>query len=251
MTQNILVTGYIDLHSKENRGDSKDLNQYKKHASYLLNSKKNIYFFCESSFIDEFYKIIDFENRKFIEIIPVEFYKLINRYTYKLASLPSDRNSNKDTALYLILNHQKVKWVAEIANQFEQRCSYTWIDLGINHVVQLEKEKLSYELSRIKNIGDKIVVPRLKRYFYRNRYHDYEILNDFRKCHIAGGIFTTSFYGVSWFETKQDELINELLKTYNTISWEMAYWSILNNRHPDMFYTYFAKWNKTLLTKLP
>jgi len=149
-------------------------------------------------------------------------------------TLPENRNKDKDTAGYLVVQNSKtffLNWVAE--RYGAQRLA--WVDFGVAHVLNTPNETLE-RLHFVDLLPPGIHIPGC--YEVRPTRHIHSV--DWRFC---GGLVVVDRKRIRAFHAACGQLITAVLPFF---TWEVNVWAAVDLQYPDLITWHKGDHNDTL-----
>jgi hypothetical protein len=134
----IYVSAYIDIGSTVKSSEYR-IGQFK----HLVDSGIRIHLFLSKSFQGEYNTIIGERPNVSVEIIELEDLETFRELSTVTYTIPHSDNSQKDTALYHIVQNAKIEFVERATRQYSSS-HFAWIDFNICQMFQTISESLSY-----------------------------------------------------------------------------------------------------------
>ena len=252
-----LVSGFIDIAAYDPASKNRrPVEFYLNHGKKLLRLPVPKVIFLESSHLATFQ---EFAGDKTI-LVPFEKEQLSlwsRRSEILTLALPKNRNKDKDTHDYMIVQHQKVHWCVAAAafNPFSSS-HFAWVDFGTHHTLtdgETPSNLISSALERVTKFlkGDKILIPgciplpRLSSDTQKN-FPPTEM-----KWHFCGSFFSGTSLALRKFSVMQDEAVVGLIQR-KTFTWEVMTWVHCFYQQPNLFEWYMANHgNQMYMTLLP
>ncbi len=187
-------------------------------------------------------KIISFEKEDLFFFEELKHFK-------NISDLPELRNLEKDNFEYLLCQNNKINWLkkAQELTVFSNE-NYMWLDFGISHILKNEK-KLSDLLNQKINFDlNKVLMPTHKNWILREDTQiDLNKINWF----LLGGTFLINKDKITEFYDLCKNQIIENFQNQNLMSWEVNIWAQIMQKNPQLFQTYFADHDYTILSNMP
>lgn len=208
---------------------------YFKYFESLASTRVSIIFFLDPFFqdTDDVHRIIKYYNNVRIEwlVLDMSYTKLWN----EPIQLPSSRNTNKDTMIYLCIQLMKLKCLM-LSTSITDSKYLAWIDCGIFHMIKDVKtaQKRIQGFFNWEFPKDKIIAPRCCPLCI-----SHDLLN-YVCWYFAGSFFIGHRSLFERAYTKQMELVQN---HQPHLTWEINYWYMMR----DDFSTYDANHNDSIL----
>ena len=227
-----IVSAFIANISKNN---SRSVETYIKYGKLLINIPNPKVIFIDHESYDSFFKDLDitgkYSNTTFIKINKEELY--LYKYLDKLTNFKLNTdNYDKNTIDYLFVQNNKTEWVREaIEKNIYNTEQYIWIDFGIYHMINNEREFKDGIMSVTNKYYDKLRIASCKYRDYTVSYNVYEIIT----WTFAGSVFGGHKDALIKFA---DLAKNEVLKTIEdkkSIMWEINIWYLVKLKYIELF----------------
>ena len=252
------TTAFIDLNEDRSKDKSPEIRI--KHFKTLAKSGIAICLYVSSTY-ENIGKELEneFENVKLMPIInleDLETYKIIKELN---PTLPTNRNNEKDTLNYMILQNAKSEFVYKtlISNPFNTDY-FAWIDFSICHILTdteiILKQLYNYSISsftidnNLSNDNNFLLFPTC---FSKEKSQTYfNILTSHIVWRFCGGFFIGNKSGLEhMYFLMLKELPHFITHTNkNSIAWEVNMWSWLELKCGWTINSYQADHNNSILT---
>jgi len=215
--------------------NSRSVEKYIEYGKLLINIPNPKIIFIDYESYNDFFKNGDtnglYPNTTFIKINKKEMY--LYKYLDKLTNFKLNTdNHDKNTIDYLFVQNNKTEWVREaIQMNVYNTEQYIWIDFGIYHMINNEKEFNDGVLSITNKYYDKLRIASCKYRDYTVNYNVYETIT----WTFAGSVFGGHKDALIKFA---DLAKNEVLKTIGekkSIMWEINIWYLVKLKHIELF----------------
>lgn len=178
-----------------------------------------------------------------------EFYGDLALIEQRLREYPiENRNADKDTALYLILNHSKMHYLHRAMARHPSDAYFLWLDLGVQHAAKASREEwdrvekewpafLAEEAHHHK-IHQLCVHTVMKhpwtpwKQFFTSIYH-----------HIGGGCIGGHRDALGWYRTAFWGLWRKILHEECWVQLDEALFTILVEENPERFRLYYGDYD--------
>ena len=228
-----LVTAFVPLSDYK----VKSLDEYLIFAKPLLDLKMNKIIFTTGEIINKLKKKSD----------PYTFWVEIADELLvvpdNLLNLPQNRNPNKDTLDYLLLQNTKpifLKRAIELDTYNSD--SFIWIDFGISHI--LNDANILEKLNRSYSFNDKIIAAGIWQ-----APINIDIKNEV--CWVfAGGIIGGKSPVILDFYNECMRQFDKNIES-NFITWEVNVWYQVYLNRPDLFKLYQSDHNESMILNFP
>jgi len=239
-----IVTAFI---TNINQIEYRSVENYIEWGKKLLSQSIPTVCFLEKHIYDEYFAddfILNyFPNTSFIMFERPDNYLMT--YEYQLTQYRVDTdNPSKDTPGYMITQCHKTEWVKmAIASNPYNTSDFIWIDFGIFHMIR----------------NDMMFAQNLKKMTQKkyDRVRIASCIDPNGNCHsdiyhqiswfFAGSVFGGPAAKLVEFAGKMKKICLELIDTKSHLMWEINIWYLLHKRQPDMFDSYKADHNITIL----
>ena len=227
-----------------------NINSYRNIEKYIEFGKKlckiniNKVIFIEEIIYNAYFKDETYESTTFI------FTSKEQLYLYKYNENENDLinfnklctdNKSKDTIEYMFVQNNKTEWIREAIDKNPYNTNhFIWIDFGIFHIIN-DDELFNECICKFKNKS------------YENirigACNFTQALSIYTNIHwlFLGGIFGGSSKKLLEFADLTKRKCIETIQNKNTIMWEVNIWYLIYLEHQDLFDTYIANHNKTML----
>jgi hypothetical protein len=227
-----------------------NINSYRNIEKYIEFGKKlckiniNKVIFIEEIIYNAYFKDETYESTTFI------FTSKEQLYLYKYNENENDLinfnklctdNKSKDTIEYMFVQNNKTEWIREAIDKNPYNTNhFIWIDFGIFHIIN-DDELFNECICKFKNKS------------YENirigACNFTQALSIYTNIHwlFLGGIFGGSSKKLLEFADLTKIKCIETIQNKNTIMWEVNIWYLIYLEHQDLFDTYIANHNKTML----
>ncbi len=229
-----IVTGFIDLYAfdQTERESHKNINFYFQKGSDLMKSPFNKIVFVEKKFEEDVKPYInDNTTVVFFEREEMSLWPL--REKIQSCSLPTNRNHNKDSHDYMIVQGQKIFWIKKAIELNPYKTdNFIWVDFGISYI--FKNAKLSdllckavsktYDRVRISGCWELPVQP-------------IPYNNDMILWFFSGGVFGGDTKSLLEFGRLMEETCLELIEK-GMWTWEVNVWYLVYYKNPSLFSWY-------------
>jgi len=170
-----------------------------------------------------------YTNIKIIKINDLQhfiIYKLYEQYK-DVITLPSYRNTEKDTIEYMLLMNAKIEFINDAIqlNYFNNEY-FAWIDFSITYIFKNKNKTLDYlKIISTYNYTDSFLkIAGCNNKINKNNHYDITERINWRFC---GGFFIGDIKSLNIFYTKYVENIHIFFSLYKKLVWEVNYWAWL------------------------
>ena len=237
-----IVSAFI---SNVNSRIDRDIIKYYEHGKILFKSTTPKIIFIDKN-MSSLIKETDYnkDNTIFIEI------KKDNCYLYQYLDLLNNfnlntDNPNKDTLEFIFTMCNKTEWIKEAIqlNHFKTD-NFIWIDFGIKHVLKCHDDQI---INKLNNLSNKVYSKiRIGTIWNLNNTYNIDIYRDI-SWYFAGGVFGGNSQTLIHFANSMKEYCIYIIKTKNTIMWEVNIWYLIYLNNRDSFDTYSCDHNNSII----
>lgn len=233
----LLVTAFL---SDINQRKDTNINVYIKNGSKLLKTPINKILYIDSALYDRF----DTKSYPKTTIIPIEKNDIyLYQYQDKIKHMDTiTRNKSKDTYEYMFLMCNKTEFIrAAIKKTKKKYDQYIWVDFGIRHIFENDREFYESFLS-FKNKYKKVRIGSIW-----NLKNHYNFIYTQVAWYFAGGVFGGPPDKLIKFadKTKKECLI--VIESFEKILWEVNIWYMVYLKNKDLFLPYQCDHNVSLI----
>lgn len=228
-----IVSAFI---SNINFRANRDLNKYCEFGKLIFKSKTP-----KVIFLDEImYNLIKEEDYDASNSVIIKFEKddlFLNEYADLITNFDINTTSKeKDTVQYMFTQCNKTDWVRKAIelNPFYTD-NFMWIDFGIKHMNHCSDEEFIQKLNNLNNKQYSNV--RISSLWNLQVRYIFDIYKDVI-WYFAGSIFGGHKDALLVFHKKMEEKCLEIIKTKNTIMWEINIWYLIYSENKDLFDAY-------------
>lgn len=224
------VTAYLKVYN-EDYDDSRTFENRLKHFISILKLGINVCIFIEPELK---YRLCELEkeyiNLTIIECITIEqleLYKLRNNYSESI-SLPSNRNTLKDTEKYMYLMLSKIEFLKKSIDINPYKSKYfCWFDFSLPYIFK----DMNNTLLKIKNISN---IQFKDQFIYMPGCWNFKMNNiEYLKNNIVwrfcGGFFIGDKDSLNHFYITSHDYFLRFLYQTKTLVWEVNYWAWLES----------------------
>jgi hypothetical protein len=139
----------------------------------------------------------------------------------------------------------KTEWITKaIELNYFNSTNFIWIDFGIKHIFNCDDNDF---IKKIENINKKIYTKiRIGSIWKLDIQYYGDIYKDIR-WYFAGGVFGGDIKSLIQFTDLMKEKCIYIMKTKNTIMWEVNIWYLIYKEIPDLFDYYTCDHNSSLI----
>jgi hypothetical protein len=221
---------------------------YIEYGKNLLNLKIPKIIFIEEIIYNTYLKNEEYNFTKFV------FFKKEQMYYYPLLDKIDHTNietsnTNKDTVEYMMVQCHKTEWVKmAIDMNFFNTNQFIWIDFGIYHIFENNKQLFNVCMSSLKDRNFnkiRIACGCLSSYYLNNKTNVYPRII---WCFL-GGIFGGSSNVLLKFASLMKIKCMYLINHYKILPWEVNIWYLIYFDCPDIFDYYIGEHDFSMILK--
>jgi hypothetical protein len=214
----VIVSAFLKIY--EDAKNPKSVNDRFLQFLYLVETGIPIHLFISKEYV-HLLNSLNKEQKKIITLHEIELEDTSTFQIYKKcenASLPINRNVDKDTEKYIILMNTKIEFLQKIIEKYHHS-HYLWVDFNIFHVIK--DKKLAIEKLKSININfNGIMIPGC----WTKGYRIDNIINTINWRFCGGILFGDRDSLIKLYELHYQEFPNFLQK-YKTLTWEVNMWA--------------------------
>ena len=235
-----IVSAFItNVNSRKDR----TIEKYIEYGKILLQSKVHKIIFIDEITFNEFKNY----SNEFTHLIPIKK-ESIYLYNYKELLTNFNLNSDspeKDSLEYMFTMCSKTEWITKaIELNYFNSTNFIWIDFGIKHIFNCDDNDF---IKKIENISKYIYTKiRIGSIWNLDIQYYGDIYKDIR-WYFAGGVFGGDIKSLIQFADLMKEKCIYIMKTKNTIMWEVNIWYLIYKEIPDLFDYYTCDHNSSLI----
>jgi len=261
----ILVSAYVSNVSGQNWSDSEQTRKkYQEQCIPLLQCNIKKVIFIDESVIEN-YKSYENENTKIIPFVKESnyLYDCVDKITdFKVNST----NPSKDTLQYMFTQCHKTEWVKQAIEIMEKEDpdtdQFVWVDFGIKHVFHCSDEEFIQKMERLIycKYDDKIRIGNIWNDYVTECQVDTDweegiTVSNSKPSYIyadvcwffTGGVFGGNKNILLVFAHEMKNLCLDIINTKRTLMWEVNIWYLLYKKNRDLFLTYSANHNSSII----
>lgn len=237
-TKVTFVSCIVEIYDKPvNKSIEKRIQEFK----YIADTGSQICLYVcgkTKELMEDFLKNGDYSNIKLINHDDLkDNMEIYNTCMREPVSLPVNRNIEKDTMEYITLMHSKLDYMKHTIDENPFKTDvFAWLDFNLTHIASNIQEKQYIQkyirqISQIENTN--IIIPGCW-----NKLDQEEYILDNIHWRFCGGFFIGNREHVLKFYELHLEKLNEYLRTYKKLPWEVNIWAYLEYKHdwrPDWF----------------
>jgi hypothetical protein len=161
------------------------------------------------------------------------------------------QNELKDTIEYMFVQCHKTEWInmaIECDNEKSNGDNYVWLDFGIFHMFQENKDDFYSKLNKLfeRNIFPENPYKVRFASCWEPKAYCLDIYRDISWL-FAGSIFGGNIDALKRLSIYMRDQCIDILKKKATLMWEVNVWAILYDKCPDLFELYKANHDGTIL----
>jgi len=237
-----IVTGFIDLNEYDptKRPSTKSREFYQKNAERLLKLPHNKIVFLEQKSIDT-YKQFVCSNTTIIPFEKEDLFFWKYREEILQCTLPAHRQPDKDTHDYMMVQLQKTDWVKRAIELNPYGSSqFIWMDMGLFWVVKDESVFETAVRHAVSKVYNKVRIAGAWNLNFP------VIIYDRVAWYFLGGIFGGSSQELLQFDESVKASVMKIMRQGHWV-WEVNAWVCAFLEHRDLFSTYIADHNATMI----
>jgi hypothetical protein len=227
-----------------NLNSFKNINKYIEDGLNLLQINVQKIIFIEKDIYNNYLSNREFNNTHFI------FFEKKDNYLYNYINDLTNNfivtdNPNKDTIDYLFFMNHKTEWMRlAIENNYFNSDQFIWLDFGIYHIFDNNIDLFNKSIYSLLNKKyDLVRIASIWKYdlMYNNYIHK-------NICwFFAGGVFGGSKNSILKFADLMKNKCISYIQEYKNFVWEVNIWYLIYNDNKDIFDTYTADHDYSLI----